>query len=161
MHLKLNLNVTSVQYNLRCGTLDLLFLTFSPAVYANLSTTAFVPPVNPGPEPRILTGLTGAVISDLRYRDTESTKIFTEYEAHGQSPSSASIGVNRQTVCPNSTSQIHQLREDDYLSAPRQSLLYIRQHFCRCTPRQLQETPCYLRHQSAVQKPDRSGQKCG
>ena len=38
-----------------------------------------VPPVNPGTEPNIPTGDTGAAISDLRYHHTEATKIFTEY----------------------------------------------------------------------------------
>ena len=60
--------------------LSLLFLTFLPAVYATLYTIVFVPPVNPGPEPNITTGATGAVISDLRYHHTEATKIFTEYK---------------------------------------------------------------------------------
>ena len=80
MHLKLNLNAASVQSNLGCGTLGLLFLTVLTAVYATLSTTAFFPPVNPGPEPSIPTGSTGSVIAYLRYRHTEFTKIFTEYE---------------------------------------------------------------------------------
>ena len=47
IHLKLNSNAASVQSNLGCGTLGILFLTVSPAVYATLSTTKFVPPVNP------------------------------------------------------------------------------------------------------------------
>ena len=38
IHLKLNSNVASVQSNLGCGTLGLLFLTVSPAVYVTLST---------------------------------------------------------------------------------------------------------------------------
>ena len=80
IHIKLNSNAASVQSNLGCGTLGLLFLTVSPAVYAILSTTAFIPPVNPGPKPSIPTGATGAVIADLQYRHIESTKIFTEYE---------------------------------------------------------------------------------
>ena len=80
IHLKLNLNAASVQSNIGCGTLGLLFLTVLPAVYATLSTTAFVQPVNPGPEPSIPTGATSAVIADLRYRHTKSTKIFTECE---------------------------------------------------------------------------------
>ena len=80
IHLKLNSNAASVQSNLGCGTLGLLFLTVSPVVYATLSTTMFVLPVNPGPEPIIPTGSTGAVIADLRYHHTEATKIFTEYE---------------------------------------------------------------------------------
>ena len=80
IHLKLNLNAASVQSNLGCGTLGLLFLTVSTAVYATLSTTEFVPPVNLGPEPIIPTGSTGAAIADLRYHHTEATKIFTNYE---------------------------------------------------------------------------------
>ena len=47
IHLKLNSNAASVQSNIRCGTLGLLFLTVLPAVYATLSTSTFVPPVNP------------------------------------------------------------------------------------------------------------------
>ena len=78
IHLKLNSNATSVQYNLRCGTLGLLFLTVSPAVYTTLSTIAFVLPVNPGPEPSIPTGANGAAITDLRYHHAEATKIFTK-----------------------------------------------------------------------------------
>ena len=80
IHLKLNYNTASVQSNLRYGTLGLLFLTVLPAVYTTLSTTAFVLPVNPGPEQIIPTGSTGAVISDLRYHHTKATKIFTEYK---------------------------------------------------------------------------------
>ena len=71
IHLNLNLNALSVQSNLGCGTLGLLFLTVLPAVYATLSTLAFVPPVNRGPEPNIPIGTTGAVIADLQYRHTE------------------------------------------------------------------------------------------
>ena len=79
IHLKLNSNAALVQSKLGCGTLGLLFLTFLPALYATLSTTTFVPPVNPGPKPSIPTGSNGAV-TDLRYHHTEATKIFTEYE---------------------------------------------------------------------------------
>ena len=80
IRLKLNLNAASVQTNIGCGTLGLLFLTVLPAVYATLFTIAFVPPVNPGPEPSIPTGVTGAVIAYLRYCQTEARKIFTEYK---------------------------------------------------------------------------------
>ena len=79
IHLKLNLNATSVQSNLGCGTIGHLFLTVLPAIYATLSTIAFVPPVNPGPGLSIPASATGAVIADLRYRHIEVTKIFTEY----------------------------------------------------------------------------------
>ena len=80
IHLKLNSNAASVQSNPRCGRLGLLFLTVYPAVYATLSTTAFVPPVNPGTKTSIPNGATGAVITGLWYCHTESTKIFTEYK---------------------------------------------------------------------------------
>ena len=80
IHLKLNSNAASVQSYIGCGTLGLLFLTLSTAVYATLSTIVFVPPVNPGPKPSIPTGATGAVISDLRYFYTEATNIFTDYK---------------------------------------------------------------------------------
>ena len=78
IHLKMNSNAASVQSNLGCGTLGLVSLTVSTTVYATLSTTTFVPPVNPVPEPIIPTGSTGAAIADLRYHHTESTKIFTK-----------------------------------------------------------------------------------
>ena len=80
IHLKLNSNTTSVQSNIGCGMLGLLFLTVLLAVYATLSTIVFVPPVNPGPEPNIHTGTTGAAIADLWYHHSEATKIFTEYK---------------------------------------------------------------------------------
>ena len=80
IHINFNSNAASVQSNLGCGTLGLLFLTVSPAVYATLSDIAFVPPVNPGPEPNIPAGATGATISDLRYHHAVTTKIFIEYE---------------------------------------------------------------------------------
>ena len=78
IHFMLNSNAASVKANLWCGTLVLLFLTVSPDVYATVSTIVFGQPVNPGPEPSIPTGTTGAAIADLRYCHIESTKIFTE-----------------------------------------------------------------------------------
>ena len=69
-----------MQSKIGCDTLSLLFLTVSPYIYATLSTIVFVLPVNPGPEPNIPTGATGAAISDLRYHHTEATKIFTNYK---------------------------------------------------------------------------------
>ena len=80
IHLKVNSNAASVQSHLRCGTFGLLFLTVLPVVYATLSTTSLVLPVNPGPEPSIPTGSTGAVIANLRYHHTKATKILTEYK---------------------------------------------------------------------------------
>ena len=80
IHLKLNSNSASVQSNLVCGALGILFLTVLPAVYVTLSTIVFFLPVNPGPKPNIPTGATGAAISDLQYHHAKATKIFTDFE---------------------------------------------------------------------------------
>ena len=53
VNLKLNSNSASVQSNLGYGTFGLLQLTFSPAVYNTLLSTAFIVPVNPGSIPII------------------------------------------------------------------------------------------------------------
>ena len=47
VNLKLNSNAASVQSNLGCGTLWLLQLTVSPAVYNTVSTIAFIVTFNP------------------------------------------------------------------------------------------------------------------
>ena len=80
IHLKLNSNAASVQSNLGCSTLGLLFLTVSTAVYATLFTIVLDLPVKPGPKLNIPTGATGAAIADLRYDHVEATKIFTDYK---------------------------------------------------------------------------------
>ena len=80
IHLKLNSNVALVQSNLWCGTLGLLCLTVSPAVYVTLSDITFVPPVNPGPKPNIPAGATRDTIANLQYHHGVVTKIFTEYK---------------------------------------------------------------------------------
>ena len=48
IHQFLSSNAASVQSNLGCGTMGLIYLTLSPTVYATLSATLFVPPPNPG-----------------------------------------------------------------------------------------------------------------
>ena len=85
IHPNLNSNAASVQSNVRCGTLGLLFLTVSPVNYTTLSAIAFVPPVNPGPEPNIPDGATRAAIADLRYHHVVATNVFTEYESTNKS----------------------------------------------------------------------------
>ena len=47
LHMNLNSKKASFQSNLGEGALGLLYLTISPTVYINLSTTSFVVPVNP------------------------------------------------------------------------------------------------------------------
>ena len=65
MHMKLNYNAVSVQLNLRCGTLGLMYLTVSPALYSTLSASIFVVPVNPRSEPVIPEHSMGPQISDV------------------------------------------------------------------------------------------------
>ena len=80
IHLKLSSNSALFQFNLGCGTLGLLLLTVSPAVYSTLSYIVFVPPVNPGPEPNIPDGATGDTITNLQYHHRVAINIFTEYK---------------------------------------------------------------------------------
>ena len=69
------------RYSLISGVArPVFFYIVLPAVYATLSKIAFVLPVNPGTEPSIPNVTTGAAIAELRYRHTEATKIFTDYE---------------------------------------------------------------------------------
>ena len=65
VNLKLNSNSASVQSNLGCGTLGLLQLTVSPAIYNTVLSTTFIVPVNPGSVPIILANATGAQINKL------------------------------------------------------------------------------------------------
>ena len=67
IHINLNSNAVSVQSNLGCDMLGLLFLTVLPAVYATLSKMVFVPLVNPGPKPNIPTAATSTAIANLWY----------------------------------------------------------------------------------------------
>ena len=53
VHLKLNSNPASIQSNLGCGTLEIIQLTVSLAMYATLLATAFITTVNPGTNPII------------------------------------------------------------------------------------------------------------
>ena len=47
VNLKLNSNPASIQSNLGCGTLGLLQLTVSPAIYNTFLSNAFIVPINP------------------------------------------------------------------------------------------------------------------
>ena len=63
VNLKLNSNSASVQSKLGCGTLSLLQLSVSLAVYNTLSVTPFFGPVNPGSVPIIPANFNGAQIT--------------------------------------------------------------------------------------------------
>jgi hypothetical protein len=79
LHRELNANAASIQSHLGNGQLGFLSLTFPPAVYATLSATAFIPPVNPGPTPTIPEGSTGPQIAEIRFSFTSATAIFKDY----------------------------------------------------------------------------------
>ena len=79
-NLKLNSNAASVQSNLGCGTIGLLQLNVSPAVYNNLYVTTFVVPINPGSSPDIPANSTGAQINELRYTFATAAVLFNEYD---------------------------------------------------------------------------------
>ena len=76
--MKLNLNAVSFQSNLGCGTLGILYLPVSPAVYATLSGIALVVPVNPGASPIIPDGATCPQINDLWYTFQAATALFNK-----------------------------------------------------------------------------------
>ena len=80
VHLKLNSNAASVHSNPGNGTLGLLYLTLSPALYSTLSYTTFVVLVNPGGAPVIPTGSNAPQKHDIRYAFTAAEKIFTKYD---------------------------------------------------------------------------------
>jgi hypothetical protein len=80
LHRQLKANAASIQSHLGNGLLGLLYLTVSPAVYATLSATAFIPPINPGPTPTIPAGSTGAQISNIRFTFNTATVIFRDFD---------------------------------------------------------------------------------
>ena len=80
VNLKLNSNSASVKSNLGCGTLGLLQLTVSPAVYDTLTSTPFIVPVNPGYIPIIPSNSTGAQITEIFYAFDTASALFNEYD---------------------------------------------------------------------------------
>ena len=80
VNLKLNSNDASVQSNLGCGTLGLLQLTVSPAVYNTLSVTDFFVPIKPGSSPDISANSTGTQITELSYAFDTAATLFNEYD---------------------------------------------------------------------------------
>ena len=75
----LNTNAASIHSNRGNGQLGLIFLTLSGAVYATLSSTPFVPPVNPGQNPDMTLGVTGPQIAEIRRKHKEALDEFTTY----------------------------------------------------------------------------------
>ena len=93
VHLKLNANAASVQSHLGDGTLGLLYLTVTPAVYNTLSAIPFVPPPNPGSEPIIPPNSTGPVIVNIRYVHATATKLYKQYDATDKALKQLLLGV--------------------------------------------------------------------
>ena len=79
IHQFLSSNAASIQSNLGCGTLGLIYLTLLPTVYATLSATIFVPPPNPGATATISSAATPSQTSSIRRAHDESQEIFKEY----------------------------------------------------------------------------------
>ena len=79
LQLKLNTNAASVFSNRGNGKLGLLFLTVKPAVYDTQSTVTFTPPSNPGQNPSIPSGATGAQITEIRRTHKEKKDEFNQY----------------------------------------------------------------------------------
>ena len=80
IHQYLSSNAASIQSKLGCGTLGLIYLTFSPTVYATLSATLLVPPPNPGSTATIPSTVTAAQTSSIRRAHNESQEVFKEYD---------------------------------------------------------------------------------
>ena len=80
IHQFLSSNAASIQSNLGCGTLGLIYLTLSTTVYATLLTTLFVPPPNPGATATISSTATASQTSSIRRAHDEFQDIFKEYD---------------------------------------------------------------------------------
>ena len=78
IHQFLSSNAASIQSNLGCGTLGLIYLTLSPTVYATLSANLFVPPPNPGATATIPSTTTASQTSSVRRAHDESQEVFKE-----------------------------------------------------------------------------------
>ena len=78
IHQYLSSNAASIQSNLGCSTLGLIYLTLSPTVYATLLATLFVPPPNPGATATTPYTATTLQTSSIRQAHDESQEIFKE-----------------------------------------------------------------------------------
>ena len=79
MHELLNSNTAFVSTNLGCSTFGHLFLTLSPTVYATLSTTRVVPPLNPSATPVIPADATGPEAESIQYAHDAATLAFNTF----------------------------------------------------------------------------------
>jgi hypothetical protein len=81
VNLQVNANAASVTSDHGYGTLGLLALTGTPAVYNTLTDTPFEVPINPGPNPAIPANATGAQIEANTRAHKENLQIWREYFA--------------------------------------------------------------------------------
>ena len=115
LHLILNTNAASVHSNRGNGQLGLIFLTLNGAVYATLSETPFVPPVNPGQNPDMTLGVTGPQIAEIRRKHKEALDEFATCNNTDKALKSQLIAAaeetclrakrNKHTGCANVTAK--------------------------------------------------------
>ena len=130
VNLKLNSNSASVQSNLGCGTLGLLQLTVSSAVYDTLSVTPFVVPVNPGSIPIISANSTGAQITKLCYSFDTPAALFNEYNRTDKAL--RNFFFSPPTKCSSaSLTQVRRIRPHNHPYNPGPSIHNLRQHLLR------------------------------
>ena len=79
MHKILNMNMSSVNTNLVCGTLRHLCLALSPTVYASFLAIWAVAPPSPGVMPVILEGAIGPKAASTRYAHDTATLAFKTF----------------------------------------------------------------------------------
>ena len=80
IHQFLSSNAASIQSNLGCGTLGLIYLTLLLTVYATLSATLFVPPPNNGATETTPSTATSFANLLIRWSHNEAQEIFKEYD---------------------------------------------------------------------------------
>ena len=101
VNLKLNSNSASVQSKLGCGTLGLLQLTVSPAVYNTLSSTPFIVAVNPVSVPIIPSNSAGAQITELCYDFDTASALFKKYDRTDKALRQILLATVEKTFIPS------------------------------------------------------------
>ena len=148
VHLKFNWNAASVQLNLGWGTLVLLQLTVSPAIYATLSYSAFIAPVNPGAEPTITSIVSVPHITKLCYAYDVATAFFNNYSQTNKALRQILIAAVNTPLCG--------IRHHHHPHHPVPYVHNLRGHFVRQPARQRRQTLSTVQRQLAYQGINRS-----
>ena len=128
VNLKLNSNSPSVESNLGCGTLGLLQITVSPAVYSTLSSII----IYCARQPRLCTHH----LSQLHCRSNHRTLIWFRHRrrtlqrirSHRRVSLKKSSLCCRQDVHPLHPTQVRQIRPHNHPYYPRPPIRNLRQH---------------------------------